>query len=57
MIYRNWSLFSSTIVISGSIGAADLAGVFLFGDKNDLFLLHRDEGFLSVAGQLARRRF
>ncbi|KAI4973562.1 hypothetical protein ZWY2020_041343 [Hordeum vulgare] len=36
MIYRNWSLFSSTVVIWGSIGVADLAGVFLFGDKKGL---------------------
>ncbi|KAE8778951.1 zinc finger CCCH domain-containing protein 18 [Hordeum vulgare] len=43
MIYCNWSLFSSTIVIWGSIGAADLAGVFLFGDKVALLEQHLEE--------------
>uniref|UniRef100_A0A453QGP5 Uncharacterized protein n=1 Tax=Aegilops tauschii subsp. strangulata TaxID=200361 RepID=A0A453QGP5_AEGTS len=33
MIYRNWSLLSSTVVIWGSVGAAGLAGIFLFGGK------------------------
>ncbi|XP_044392069.1 succinate dehydrogenase subunit 8A, mitochondrial-like [Triticum aestivum] len=36
MIYRNWSLLSSTVVIWGSVGAAGLAGIFLFGGKDVL---------------------
>ncbi|WVZ68608.1 hypothetical protein U9M48_017529 [Paspalum notatum var. saurae] len=31
MIYRNWSLLSSTVVIWGGVAAAGLAGIFLFG--------------------------
>ena len=33
MIYRNWSLLSSTIVIWGGVATAGLAGIFLFGGK------------------------
>jgi hypothetical protein len=33
MIYRNWSLLSSTVVIWGGVATAGLAGVFLFGGK------------------------
>jgi hypothetical protein len=33
MIYRNWSLLSSTVVICGSVATAGLAGIFLFGGK------------------------
>ncbi|KAL6601687.1 hypothetical protein ACP70R_005995 [Stipagrostis hirtigluma subsp. patula] len=33
MIYRGWSLLSSTAVIWGGAAAAGLAGVFLFGGK------------------------
>jgi hypothetical protein len=33
MIYRNWSLLSSTVVIWGSVATAGLAGIFLFGGK------------------------
>ncbi|KAM0881230.1 hypothetical protein ACQ4PT_033080 [Festuca glaucescens] len=34
MIYRNWSLLSSTVVIWGSVATAGLAGIFLFGGKD-----------------------
>ncbi|KAL6846708.1 hypothetical protein ACP4OV_024156 [Aristida adscensionis] len=33
MIYRSWSLLSSTAVIWGAAAAAGLSGVFLFGGK------------------------
>ncbi|KAF0902409.1 hypothetical protein E2562_016244 [Oryza meyeriana var. granulata] len=33
MIYRNWSLLSSTFVIWGGVATAGLAGIFLFGGK------------------------
>jgi hypothetical protein len=33
MIYRNWSLLSSTVVIWGGVATAGLAGIFLFGGK------------------------
>jgi hypothetical protein len=33
MIYRNWSLLSSTVFICGSVATAGLAGIFLFGGK------------------------
>jgi hypothetical protein len=33
MIYRNWSLLSSTIVIWGGVATAGLAGIFLFHGK------------------------
>ncbi|GJN29859.1 hypothetical protein PR202_gb18120 [Eleusine coracana subsp. coracana] len=33
MIYRNWSLLSSTVVIWGSVATAGLAGIFVFGGK------------------------
>jgi len=33
MIYRGWSLLSSTATIWGGAAAAGLAGVFLFGGK------------------------
>ena len=33
MIYRNWSLLSSTVVIWGSVATVGLAGIFLFGGK------------------------
>ncbi|OEL19966.1 hypothetical protein BAE44_0019013 [Dichanthelium oligosanthes] len=33
MIYRSWSLLSSTATIWGGAAAAGLAGVFLFGGK------------------------
>jgi len=33
MIYRNWSLLSSTVVIWGGVATASLAGIFLFGGK------------------------
>ncbi|XP_062227896.1 succinate dehydrogenase subunit 8A, mitochondrial-like [Phragmites australis] len=33
MIYRNWSLLSSTVVIWGSVATAGLAGIFLLGGK------------------------
>jgi hypothetical protein len=33
MIYRNWSLLSSTVVIWGGVATAGLAGIFLLGGK------------------------
>ncbi|KAL6861435.1 hypothetical protein ACP4OV_017135 [Aristida adscensionis] len=33
MIYRSWSLLSSTVVIWGGVATAGLAGIFLFGGK------------------------
>jgi hypothetical protein len=33
MIYRNWSLLSSTVVIWGSVATVGLSGIFLFGGK------------------------
>jgi hypothetical protein len=33
MIYRSWSLLSSTATIWGGVAAAGLAGVFHFGGK------------------------
>ena len=33
MIYRNWSLLSSTVVIWGGVATVGLAGIFLFGGK------------------------
>jgi hypothetical protein len=33
MIYHNWSLLSSTVVIWGGVATAGLAGIFLFGGK------------------------
>ncbi|KAF8662243.1 hypothetical protein HU200_056445 [Digitaria exilis] len=33
MIYRSWSLLSSTVVIWGGIATTGLAGIFLFGGK------------------------
>ncbi|KAJ1285689.1 hypothetical protein BS78_03G296600 [Paspalum vaginatum] len=33
MIYRNWSLLSSTVVIWGGVATAGLSGIFLFGGK------------------------
>ncbi|KAJ0968235.1 hypothetical protein J5N97_025152 [Dioscorea zingiberensis] len=33
MIYRKWSLFSSTVVIWGSVATVGLAQFFLFGGK------------------------
>jgi hypothetical protein len=33
MIYRNWSLLSSTVVIWGGVATAGLAGIFVFGGK------------------------
>ena len=33
MIYRRWSLLTSTVVIWGGIGSAVLASTFLFGGK------------------------
>ena len=33
MIYRNWSLLSSTVVIWGSVATVGLAGIFLFSGK------------------------
>ncbi|OAY77385.1 succinate dehydrogenase subunit 8A, mitochondrial-like [Ananas comosus] len=33
MIYRKWSLLSSTIVIWGGAATVGLAGFFLFGGK------------------------
>ncbi|WOK98211.1 succinate dehydrogenase subunit 8A, mitochondrial [Canna indica] len=33
MIYRNWSLLSSTVVIWGGVASVGLAGIFLFGGK------------------------
>uniref|UniRef100_A0A0D9WL80 Uncharacterized protein n=1 Tax=Leersia perrieri TaxID=77586 RepID=A0A0D9WL80_9ORYZ len=33
MIYRNWSLLSSTILIWGGVATAGLAGVILFNAK------------------------
>ncbi|RZS12861.1 hypothetical protein BHM03_00044361 [Ensete ventricosum] len=34
MIYRPWSLLSSTVVICGGVATAGLAGIFLFGVKD-----------------------
>ncbi|KAG0496125.1 hypothetical protein HPP92_000816 [Vanilla planifolia] len=36
MIYRKWSLLSSTAVIWGGVGAIGLAQFFLFGGKEKL---------------------
>ncbi|PKA57440.1 hypothetical protein AXF42_Ash013628 [Apostasia shenzhenica] len=36
MIYRKWSLFSSTVVIWGGIASLGLAQFFLFGGKEKL---------------------
>nr|ACG36398.1 hypothetical protein [Zea mays]ACG42895.1 hypothetical protein [Zea mays] len=33
MIYRSWSLLSSTVVIWGGVATAGLAGTFLLGGK------------------------
>ncbi|KAF8732686.1 hypothetical protein HU200_015018 [Digitaria exilis] len=33
MIYRSWSLLSSTVVIWGGVATAGIAGIFLFGGK------------------------
>jgi hypothetical protein len=33
MIYRKWSLLSSTVVIWGGVATAGLAGIFLLGGK------------------------
>ncbi|RRT73317.1 hypothetical protein B296_00006277 [Ensete ventricosum] len=37
MIYRPWSLLSSTVVICGGVATAGLAGIFLFGVKVVIF--------------------
>uniref|UniRef100_A0A453QGS6 Succinate dehydrogenase subunit 8A, mitochondrial n=3 Tax=Triticinae TaxID=1648030 RepID=A0A453QGS6_AEGTS len=50
MIYRNWSLLSSTVVIWGSVGAAGLAGIFLFGGKEKF------QGYLSREGERLRQQ-
>jgi hypothetical protein len=33
IIYRKWSLLSSTVVIWGGVATAGLAGIFLLGSK------------------------
>ncbi|RCV12666.1 hypothetical protein SETIT_2G287300v2 [Setaria italica] len=44
MIYRSWSLLSSTATIWGGAAAAGLAGVFLFGGKEGFQDYLRREG-------------
>ncbi|AQL02473.1 Succinate dehydrogenase subunit 8A mitochondrila [Zea mays] len=41
MIYRNWSLLSSTVVIWGGVATAGLAGIFLLGGKIIISLFHQ----------------
>ncbi|CAM0912350.1 hypothetical protein ACUV84_021729 [Puccinellia chinampoensis] len=50
MIYRNWSLLSSTVVIWGSVATVGLAGVFLFGGKEKF------QGYLSREGERLRQQ-
>ncbi|KAM0934558.1 hypothetical protein DsansV1_C31g0217571 [Dioscorea sansibarensis] len=37
MIYRKWSLFSSTVVIWGGVATLGLAQFFVFGGKQEKF--------------------
>ncbi|KAF3332264.1 Succinate dehydrogenase subunit 8A [Carex littledalei] len=44
MIYRRWSLLTSTIVIWGGIATAGIAGFHLFGAKEKFREYMRREG-------------
>ncbi|RCV19906.1 hypothetical protein SETIT_4G013800v2 [Setaria italica] len=50
MIYRNWSLLSSTVVIWGGVATAGLAGIFLFGGKEKF------QDYLCREGERLRRQ-
>uniref|UniRef100_I1PZ38 Succinate dehydrogenase subunit 8A, mitochondrial n=1 Tax=Oryza glaberrima TaxID=4538 RepID=I1PZ38_ORYGL len=50
MIYRKWSLLSSTILIWGGAATAGLAGVFLFNAKEKF------QKYLSGGGQRLRQQ-
>ncbi|ONK78751.1 uncharacterized protein A4U43_C02F22040 [Asparagus officinalis] len=50
MIYRKWSLFSSTIVIWGGVGTVALAQFFLFGGKEKF------QGYLCREGERLRQQ-
>ncbi|KAF0902408.1 hypothetical protein E2562_016244 [Oryza meyeriana var. granulata] len=50
MIYRNWSLLSSTFVIWGGVATAGLAGIFLFGGKEKF------QNYLSREGERLRQQ-
>ncbi|WOL19131.1 hypothetical protein Cni_G27928 [Canna indica] len=45
MIYRNWSLLSSTVVIWRGVATAGLAGIFVFGGKEKFqeYMSHEGE--------------
>ncbi|CAN6218515.1 unnamed protein product [Urochloa humidicola] len=50
MIYRGWSLLSSTATIWGGVATAGLAGFFLFGGKEGF------QNYLCCEGERLRRQ-
>ncbi|KAF3324979.1 Succinate dehydrogenase subunit 8A [Carex littledalei] len=44
MIYRNWSLLSSTVIIWGSVATVGLTGIFVTGTKDKFMDYLKHEG-------------